>query len=288
MYAEAHRPTFVEDVIGHTEIKKTIQDYLEQPKFTKAVVLIGSPGIGKTTLALCCARSFGFDPLEINASRAIRSFDDVDILRDACRSSVNIHSFMLGNRTKKTCVILDEIDGSDPHAQARIVDWICDSERTVPILCTGNEVPTIFKRNTEHIVILRCFPPKATELQHLFPNEDATQLLKICQHDVRRIFHKLQYGESYTIPSFTLPPTGTSTEKAFVWRQGVFGLQDPLECLYDKLGNERLIETKFECKLDDTHGNNHAKTPRQKTLSPDKQNKSSDSQKKSCISVTRC
>ena len=288
MYSEAHRPMFVEDVIGHTEIKQSIKEYLEQPKFTKALVLIGSPGIGKTTLALCTARSHGFDPLEINASRAIRSFDDVDTLRDACRSSVNIHSFMLGNRTKKTCVILDEIDGSDPHAQAKIVDWIRDPTRTVPILCTGNETPTIFKRNINDIIILRCFPPKSNELQHLFPNDDATHLLKVCHHDIRRIFHKLQYGDSYTIPQFTLPPTGTSVEKSFVWKQKMFGLEDPLVCLYDKLGNERLIETKFECKTDDIHENILVKTPRQKVQNPDKLNNSDQSQKKGCIVVTRC
>jgi len=256
MYAESHRPVFLDDVIGHQEIKQELKKYLESKIFTGSVFLVGSPGIGKTTMALCAARTFGFDPLEINASKSIRSFEDVDKLKDACRSCVNIQSFIRGEPTRKTCVILDELDGSDPHAQAKIVEWIKDVSRTVPILCTGNELPTIFKRNSGLVHILRCYPPKAIEVAHLFPDSDAPQILRECQHDIRRVFHRLQYGESYTIPDYSLPPTGTSVEVAFLWRQKMFLLPDPLECHADKLGNVHLHRTKSEYihggKRDDT------------------------------------
>jgi len=256
MYAESHRPVFLDDVIGHQEIKQELKKYLESKTFTGSVFLVGSPGIGKTTMALCAARTFGFDPLEINASKSIRSFEDVDKLKDACRSCVNIQSFIRGEPTRKTCVILDELDGSDPHAQAKIVEWIKDVSRTVPILCTGNELPTIFKRNSGLVHILRCYPPKAIEVAHLFPDSDAPQILRECQHDIRRVFHRLQYGESYTIPDYSLPPTGTSVEVAFLWRQKMFLLPDPLECHADKLGNVHLHRTKSEYihggKRDDT------------------------------------
>jgi hypothetical protein len=251
MHAESHRPVFLNDVIGHQEIKQELKKYLESKTFGGSVFLVGSPGIGKTTLALCAARTFGFDPLEINASKSIRSFEDVDKLKDACRSCVNIQSFIRGESSRKTCVILDELDGSDPHAQAKIVDWIKDSSRTVPILCTGNELPTIFKRNSSLVNILRCYPPKATEVQHLFPDSDAPQILKECQHDIRRVFHRLQYGESYTIPDYSLPPTGTSPEVAFLWRQKMFQLKSPLEYHADKLGSVHWHQTTSEYTHDD-------------------------------------
>ena len=152
MYAESHRPVLLDDVIGHDEIKQNLKNYLTS-SFKGAIFLVGPPGIGKTTMALCAARTFEFDALEINASRSIRSFDDVDKLKDACRSCVNIQSFLRGDTKRKTCVILDEIDGSDPHAQAKIVEWMKDPSRTVPILCTGNELPMIFKRNANIIEI---------------------------------------------------------------------------------------------------------------------------------------
>jgi hypothetical protein len=34
--------------------------------------------------------------------------------------AVNIQSFVRGDITQKSCLILDEIDGSDPHAQMKI------------------------------------------------------------------------------------------------------------------------------------------------------------------------
>jgi hypothetical protein len=274
MLAESHRPVFLDDVIGHQEIKQSLRAYLEKMPFTGAAFMIGPPGIGKTTMALCAARTFQFDPLEINASKSIRSFEDVDKLKDSCRSSVNIQSFIRGDTTRKTCVILDEIDGSDPHAQAKIVEWVKDPLRTVPILCTGNELPTIFKRNSEHIHILRCFPPKASDVQHLFPDSDAPQILKECQHDIRRVFHKLQYGDSYIIPDFPLPPTGTSVEVAFLWRQRMFQLQDPLECHADKPGISHSHQTKSEYKTDDKHVDKLVVSRRQKQLRPGKLNKS--------------
>jgi hypothetical protein len=273
MYAESNRPVFLNDVIGHQEIKNTLKTYLTDKKYSGAIFLIGPPGIGKTTMALCAARTYEFDPLEINASRSIRSFDDVDKLKDACRSCINIQSFLRGDRTRKTCIILDEIDGSDPHAQSKIIDWVKDPSRSVPILCTGNELPTIFKRNVDLIQILRCYPPKASEVQHLFPNVDTTEILKECQHDIRRVFHRLQYGISYTIPNYVLPPTGTTVENLFLWKQKMFDLPDPLEYLSDKLDNDNLLGTMSQYKIDDKHGDKSAIVRRRKKSDLDKSNK---------------
>jgi hypothetical protein len=255
MYSEAHRPTLMHEVIGHTEAKDKLQQYLSSTRFEKSILLTGSPGIGKTTLALAAARSCGFDPLEINASKSIRSFEDVEKIRDACRSAVNIHSFLRGDIHAKTCVILDEIDGSDPHAQTKIVQWIKDPQRKVPIVCTSNEVPTIFKRNTSDIDIIRCFPPRPADIQCLFPDENVEQLVKECEYDIRRMFHKLQYGSSDSLPKYLFPPTGLPIEKTFILRQKAFDLEHPIdhlagECRGDTLDSEHSSQTNSQCKTD--------------------------------------
>lgn len=228
MLSETYRPTYLKDVIGHEEPKQILESYLKNKTFEGAVFLTGSPGIGKTTLALSSARTFGFDPLEINASRSIRSFEDVEKLKDACRSSVNIHAFLLNEKKTLTCVILDEVDGSDPHAQRKIMEWIKDKTRKVPIICTGNDLPSIFKNNKEHVQIIRCFPPRPGDLQSLFPDTDVQSIVKECQYDVRRMYNRLQYGKSDIIPKYVLPPTGLPIEDSFTRRQKMFDLPDPL------------------------------------------------------------
>jgi hypothetical protein len=265
MYSEVYRPTMLTDVIGYRDEKESLRKYLESKDFRKSVMLSGPPGIGKTTLALAAARTYGFDPLEINASRSIRSFEDVEKIKDACRSAVNIHSFIRGETSRKTCVILDEVDGSDPHAQNKIVEWIKDPTRKVPIICTGNELPTIFKRNADHIETLRCFPPRAMDLQIFFPQHDVSTLMKDCNHDVRRMLHRIQYGESDIIPRFVSPPTGLAVERMFVIRQSMFGLPDPFhEYRVDRLDTAHSSKTNSRCKTDDTRADKPESVPRQK------------------------
>jgi len=253
MYAEVFRPSGLDDVIGYAEEKEALRTYLTTGTYKKAIMLAGPPGIGKTTLALSSARTFGFDPLEINASRSIRSFEDVEKIKDACRSAVNIHSFIRGETSRKTCVILDEVDGSDPHAQNKIVEWIKDPNRKVPIVCTGNELPTIFKRNSEYIHTLRCAPPKASDLQMFFPKHDVQAMMKESNQDVRRMLHRMQYGESDPIPKYLCPPTGLPVEKMFVMRQSMFGLPDPFhEYRGDRQGTAHSSKTTGKCTPDGT------------------------------------
>lgn len=275
MYAEAHRPTHIDEVFGHSEVKDHLKRYLSGTRFEGAVCLIGSAGIGKTSLVLSAAQTYGFEILELNASRALRSYEDVEKLRDSCRSNVSIASFLRGDRTKRTCVILDEVDGADPHAQAKLVDWFRDPTRKVPILCTGNETPTIFKRHSSLIQIVRCFPPSPSDLLSLFPGVDIETMMRECHYDVRRVHHRLQYGVSYSIPTFKLPPTGSQLEEVFRWKQQMFGLPDPFVYRADKPDTEHWFQTIAEYTPHETDANKDVSPRKRKLRRPDKSHKQS-------------
>jgi DNA polymerase III delta prime subunit len=225
MWSETRRPEFLNQVVGHSEVKERLSNYLLNKPYKTVLLLYGPPGIGKTTMALASVRSAGMEPLEINASQSMRSHEDVANLINSCRYTRTISSLIRGDQ-KSMCLILDEVDGSDPHAQRKLTEWMTGDERRIPVIMTCNEVPRIVK-NKAQVELVRCFPPKPTDLQILFPTEDVAELAKRFKHDVRRILQYLQYGESDCLPQATRP-TDCGPEVACVLGQKMWVRNDPL------------------------------------------------------------
>lgn len=225
MWCETRRPNFLEGVVGHADVKERLRTYLTSKPYEHSILLHGPPGIGKTTIALASVRSCGLEPLEINASQSMRSHDDVYKLIQSCRHTRSISSLIRGDE-KPMCLILDEIDGSDPHAQRKLAEWLVSEDRKIPVLLTCNEVPRVFKQKPS-IEILRCFPPKPSDLVPLFPHEDIPALAKRFKHDIRRILQYLQYGDSDKLPSGVIP-TDCSPEVLQIIQQKTWIEKDPM------------------------------------------------------------
>ena len=132
MWSEKYRPKNVLDLIGNEDARNSFVEWLTKwKKGTKPILLVGPPGIGKTTLANLSAKQFDYDLISLNAS-------DV-------RSKKNIQEILspvLGNETifGTPMIFIDEVDGIHGRADYGGTEAIIKilKESTVPIVLAAN------------------------------------------------------------------------------------------------------------------------------------------------------
>ena len=109
LWVEKYRPAKVEDCILPDGIKKTFQEY-ENRKEIPNLLLSGSAGVGKTTIAKALCEEVGCDYLVINGSDE----NGVDTIRVKIKSYASSMSLLGGRKV----IILDEADYLTVNAQA--------------------------------------------------------------------------------------------------------------------------------------------------------------------------
>jgi len=161
MWSEKYRPKNLLDMIGNEETKESIVNWLGKwMKGTKPVLLVGPPGIGKTTLATICAKQFGYDLIGLNASD-IRNKQRIQ----------EILGPVLGNASVlgKPMIFVDEVDGIHGRADYGGVETLIDilKEPTVPIvLAANNDKSDKMKsiKKVTKIIQMRPIPPRLLRL----------------------------------------------------------------------------------------------------------------------------
>jgi len=161
MWSEKYRPKNLLELIGNEEAKTSFVEWLGKwMKGSKPILLVGPPGIGKTTLATLCARQFGYDLIGLNASD-VRSKQRIqDIL-----GPVLGNASLLG----RSMIFVDEVDGIHGRSDYGGVETLVDilKEPTVPIVLAANSDRTdkmkSIKKATKTIQ-LRAIPPRLLRL----------------------------------------------------------------------------------------------------------------------------
>ena len=133
MWSEKHRPQIISDMVGNEESRAAIMEWFAKwKKGTKPLLLVGPPGIGKTTMAYLLAKQFEYDMIGLNASD-VRSKSRINEILTPVLGNVSV----LGT----PMIFVDEVDGihgrGDYGGAAALIDIL--KEPTVPIVLAAND-----------------------------------------------------------------------------------------------------------------------------------------------------
>ncbi len=214
MWSEKYRPQIISDMVGNEEPRTAIMEWFAKwKKGTKPLLLVGPPGIGKTTMAFLVAKQFGYDMIGLNASD-VRS-----------KSRINeILTPVLGNASVlgTPMIFVDEVDGlhgrGDYGGAAALVDIL--KEPTVPIVIAANDDTLEKMKNIKKVVKTISFkriPPRLLRvyLEHILKKEDVKlspgSLIKVISKSRGDIRSMINLTQSL-VTGFN-PQTETSFEK---------------------------------------------------------------------------
>ncbi|KIY43891.1 DNA replication factor C, large subunit [Fistulina hepatica ATCC 64428] len=225
LWTSRYAPTSLKEVCGNkAAIEKLHQWLVDWPKSLKcgfkkpgptgmntfrAVLITGTPGIGKTTSAHLCAKLAGFTPVELNASDT-RSKKLVENGMNVNNRSLD--AFISGGSapsddltvTDRTCLIMDEVDGMSAGDRGGVGALNALIKKTqIPIICIAND------RNAQKLNPLKntCFnlpfhKPQATQIrsrlmtiaykeQLKIPANVMDQLITGAQSDIRQVLNMM-------------------------------------------------------------------------------------------------
>ena len=172
MWSEKHRPQIISDMMGNEESRAAIMEWFAKwKKGTKPLLLVGPPGIGKTTMAFLVAKQFGYDMIGLNASD-VRSKSRINEILTPVLGNVSV----LGT----PMIFVDEVDGihgrSDYGGAAALVEIL--KEPTVPIILAANDDTSDKMKSikkTVKTISVKKIPPRLlrVHLENILKKENA-------------------------------------------------------------------------------------------------------------------
>ena len=143
-WTEKYRPQSLSQIIGNESSVRAIHRWADSwahgtPR-TKAIVLRGEPGVGKTSAALALAHDMGWDFIEMNASdhRNAASIRKVAGMGSMSQTFSPEGEFLSSSQGRRKLVIIDEADnlfGREDYGGAKaIVETIRESGQPIVLL----------------------------------------------------------------------------------------------------------------------------------------------------------
>ncbi len=139
-FVDKYAPEALDDVQGNNKARRQLDDWLGgYSRHDRPQMLVGPPGVGKTTTVQLLAKEHSMPLMEINASDS-RTTKDIAELAE--RASVTPHS------ADRQLVLLDEVDSMSSRTNLQPLYDLLD-ESVNPVVCVANdawEVPNGIER----------------------------------------------------------------------------------------------------------------------------------------------
>jgi replication factor C large subunit len=134
MWSEIYRPARVQDMIGNEDERLLVMKWLSGwVRGSKPLLLVGPPGVGKTTLVHALARQMDYDLIEMNASDT-RNRDQLEQLI----TPILVNTSIFG---KKILLFLDEVDGISGREDTGGIESIVRimKQPVIPVIMAANK-----------------------------------------------------------------------------------------------------------------------------------------------------
>jgi len=194
LWTEKYRPKTLNEYYISKQQLETVKEWItdlknnsENPK--PFLILHGTAGIGKTTLAHLILQKHGYEIIECNASDTRTKKQLNETIGGIAKVSVCVDN---KNKFKPTAIIMDEIDGLNgvsessgvqelidivvsKDKQTKEIQWVC------PVICTTNSI-------------------KEKKLQSLLKYGVLLSLVKPNSNDCIKLINKIAKVENFVIP----------------------------------------------------------------------------------------
>ena len=193
LFVEKYRSKTLDEYVGNEQLKQIVEKYINNNDLQN-LLLYGTPGTGKTTLAKLIVNNFDCDYLYINASDE----RGIDTIRDKVQGFASSASFK-----PIKIIILDEADFLTIQAQASLRNIIETFSRTTRFILTCNYLERIIDPLQSRCQVLKITPPSKKEVAKHIVNilekeninyelEDLVLIVNKHYPDVRKILNTCQ------------------------------------------------------------------------------------------------
>lgn len=193
LWVERYRPDTLDGYVGNEHVVEKVDIYLQNGDVPH-LLLYGSAGTGKTTLAKIISKNLDCDVMYINAS------DENNV--ETVREKIKNFASTIGFRQWKL-IILDEADYLTPNAQAALRNLMETFSKTTRFILTCNYVEKIIDPIQSRCQVFAITPPSKKDVairvnkilqdeSVSFTPEDLVTIINSGYPDIRRILNACQ------------------------------------------------------------------------------------------------